>query len=533
MGLIADNDNCQADATRHISRRGMGKMLLKSLAISLIIACSHIATVPAAASHHSQSGSDSVEGELGVVHFENSGAPDAQASFIRGLLLLHSFEYTAARRSFLEAQKQDPHFALAVWGEALTYNHALWNEQDTPAARAALTKLGATSAERVARGATEREREYLGAVEKLYGAGDKLVRNRAYSDAMHDLARKFPDDLDARALYSLSLLGLTGLRNHENYMRAAAEAEAVYDVDKRHPGALHYMIHAYDDPIHAPLGLRAARLYAQVAPAAPHAVHMTSHIYFALGMWDEAIEANDASVRVARAQGDPNYHALLWLEYADLQKDKREQAAAAVRSVASDVADHPTKDSRLRLALARAIWLVETRGAIGVDAELPDDGAGIQSISYFSVHDYARGITAAEAGEFATARGALQLLRQRIQSARPRPANENAAWFDAMTPNELEESRILAEALEGTIAFHQGHHAQGIAQVRKAASTSTHIEFEYGPPWAAKPLDELLGELMLKDGRRQEAISAFQRVLTDYPNRRLAVEGLASANKLP
>jgi tetratricopeptide (TPR) repeat protein len=236
---------------------------------------------------------------------------------------------------------------------------------------------------------------------------------------------------------------------------------------------------------------------------------------------------------VARAQGDPNYHALLWLEYADLQEDKREQAAAAVRSVASDVADHPTKDSRLRLALARAIWLVETRGAIGVDAELPDDGAGIQSISYFSVHDYARGITAAEAGAFATARGALQMLRQRIQSARPRPANENAAWFDAMTPNELEESRILAEALEGTIAFYKGHHAQGIAQVRKAASTSTHIEFEYGPPWAAKPLDELLGQLMLKDGRRQEAISAFQRVLADYPNRRLAVEGLASANKLP
>ena len=338
---------------------------------------------------------------------------------------------------------------------------------------------------------------------------------------MHDLSRRFPDDLDARALYALSLLGLTPLRNHANYMLAAAEAEAVYDIDKHHPGALHYMIHAYDDPVHAPLGLRAARLYAQVAPAAPHAVHMTSHIFFALGLWDDAIQANDTSLRVARAQGNRNYHSLLWLEYAYLQKDQQEPAAALVRSVASDVAAQPSKDNRLRLALARAIWTVETHGADGVGAELADDGTGIETIGYFSVHDYARGITAAKSGDLPAARAALRLLRLRYEAAKPRLPGENADWYDAMTPNEVSQSRILANALAGVIEFYRGRHAAGLAQVRKAVAAASHFEFEFGPPWAAKPLEELLGELLLRDGQRNEAIAAFQTVLAVYPNRRL------------
>ena len=481
--------------------------------------------------HHSEL--HFVQGQLGVVHFANSGSRRAQPAFLRGLLLLHSFEYSAARGEFQKAENLDPSFAMAVWGEALTYNHTLWHEQDTAAARTAMAKLGSTPEERIARGHTPRERDYLASLEKLYGPGDKAERDAAYSAALGDLSRRYPKDLDARALYSLSLLGLSPKRDVRIYMRAAAEAEAVYEVEKRHPGALHYLIHAYDDPEHAPLGLRAARRYAQVAPAASHAQHMTSHIFFALGLWDDAIAANEASVRVAQSQGEHAYHSLLWLEYAYLQKDQRAAAESLVRSVTHDVASGPTKENRLRAAFSRATWLVETRGAPGADASETVDSSGITSIGYFAVHDFARGLVAAGGNDTAGARTALAQLTVRINAARVVPVGENRNWFDALTENDLAQARALATALDGAIEFAEGQHAAGIVQVREAIAATAQMEFEYGPPWSAKPFEELLGELLLADGQKAEAAAAFERVLVMYPNRRLAVEGLAAAKAAP
>ncbi len=495
-----------------------------------LIACTLLATLTLPAlGHEANSAKDTVSGELGAVHFANSGAPAAQKPFLRGLALLHSFEYRAARSSFQEARKIDPRFAMASWGVALTYNHSLWNEQDTAAARDALAQLGATPEERIAKGQTVRERDYLASVEKLYGPGEKGERNAAYCAALHDLSRKYPDDLDARALYSLSLLGLSPVRNHATYMLAAAEAEAVYDVDKHHPGGLHYMIHAYDDPVHAPLGLRAARLYSKVAPAASHAQHMTAHIFFALGLWDDAITANETALRISHAEGSRNYHSLLWLEYAYLQEDKSEPAAELVRSVANDVAAGATKENRLRLAYARAAWLVETRGAAGTDAADPVDSSGVTSIGYFAVHDFARGIVAAQAGNLAGARAALQMLRARCEAAHIQPPGENPAWYDAMTDGELAESRTLITALEGAISFYSGNTAAGLEQLHSAINAAAKFEFEYGPPWSAKPLEELLGEMLLVEHRNAEAAAAFRSTLDTFPNRRLATMGLANA----
>jgi hypothetical protein len=470
--------------------------------------------------------SPSVQGALGVVHFENSGARRAQPAFIRGLLLLHSFEYPAARREFQKAQELDPSFAMAVWGEALTYNHTLWNEQDTTAARAALAKLGATPEEQIARAKTAREREYLRSVTLLYGPGEKTERDAAYSAALGDLSKRYPKDLDARSLYALSLLGLSPKRDIRTYMRAAAEVEAVYEIDRNHPGALHYLIHAYDDPVHAPLGLRAARLYAKVAPAASHAQHMTSHIFFALGLWDDAIAANEASVRVAAEQGEHAYHSLLWLEYAYLQEDKRAAAEALVQSLTHDVATGPTLENRLRAAYIRATWLVETRGAPDPDAMQVLDSSGITSIGYFAVHDFARGLASINHSDTQAARAALKQLHARIDAAHIVPAGEN--WFSALSESDLAQARALATALEGAIVFADGQHAAGIAKVKQAISATALMEFEYGPPWSAKPFDELLGELLLADGQQAEAAAAFQRVLVTYPNRRLSVEGLAA-----
>ncbi len=220
-----------------------------------------------------------IAGSLGETNFPNSGSVAAQPDFMRGLLLLHSFEFDAARESFRAAQAKDPGFVMAYWGEALSHNMPIWGEQDLEAARAVLQRLGPTREVRMSKAATERERGYLASVEALYDDGTKVERDASFNRALGELARKFPEDLDARSFYALSWLGLSGsTRDTANYMRAAAEAEAVYELNPRHPGALHYLVHAYDDPVHAPLGLRAARRYGKVAPAAAHAQHMPSHI---------------------------------------------------------------------------------------------------------------------------------------------------------------------------------------------------------------------------------------------------------------
>src|SRR5579864_5078489 len=171
-------------------------------AIAVVFAMATVLPVAARDSgpEHHPTEHSSVPGDLGHVDFATSGAPQAQPAFLRGLLLLHSFEYLAARREFQKAEELDASFAMAVWGEALTYNHTLWNEQDTAAARAALAKLGSTPEERIARGPTARERDYLATLEKLYGPGEKAERDAAYSAALGDLSRRYPEDLDARAL---------------------------------------------------------------------------------------------------------------------------------------------------------------------------------------------------------------------------------------------------------------------------------------------------------------------------------------------
>ena len=277
----------------------------------------------------------SAQTDVGEVSFANSGAPAAQEPFLRGLALLHDFEYSDAAAEFKRAQAIDPGFALAYWGEAMTYNHPVWMQQDPAAARAALARLGATPEARLAKARTERERDYLRAVEILYGSGAKEERDFRYADAMAALHQRYPDDVDATAFYALALLGTAHQgRDFAIYMRSAALLEEVFPTHQHHPGVLHYLIHSYDDPIHAPLGMRAARLYGNVAPNAGHALHMTSHIFVALGLWDDVIAANERAMRVVdrqrAAHGQPPKtcgHYPTWLHYALLQERRFDEAA--------------------------------------------------------------------------------------------------------------------------------------------------------------------------------------------------------------
>lgn len=489
-----------------------------------------IACVTLAAAHERAAPGATATGELGETTFPNSGAAAAQPDFLRGLLLLHSFEFDAAREAFHAASDKDRRFVMAYWGEALSYNMPLWGEQDLEAARAVLARLAPTRKERLAKAPTDRERGYLAAVEALYGDGDKHERDANYNAALAELSRQYPEDLDARSFYALSWLGLTGAtRDTANYIRAAAEAEAVYELNPRHPGALHYLIHAYDDPLHAPLGLRAARRYGKAAPAAAHAQHMPSHIFFALGMWDDAIEANVASLATARSHGQGGYHALEWLAYAYLQEGRQAEAAELMRSVEDDVAGNPTPANRSSLAFLRAMWLAETGGAAAANAWPDVSDAGIAAIYAFSAHDFARGVVAARGGDLDAAARYLQQMRARIEAGRERVAGVVASRYDTVTPEEIDQGEVLSAALAGALRFARGEQDAGIADVRDAIATADTLAFEYGPPWSAKPLDELLGDLLLAGGKPNEAAVAYDKALAVQPGRRLSLEGLTAA----
>src|SRR5712671_7399435 len=214
--------------------------------------------------------------ELGTINFPTSAKPPAQAPFLVGVKALYNFEFDIAAEAFREAQKADPAFALAYWGEAMSYNHPLWAQQDLPAARKVLERLAPTAAARAAKAPAGKERELMESAEVLFGTGDKLTRDIAYADTLKSMHAKYPADDEIAILYSLALLGTgrPGVSNSRNAMQAAAIAQDIFQRNPKHPGAAHYIIHSFDDPDHAILSLPAARAYSKIAPSAAHALRM-------------------------------------------------------------------------------------------------------------------------------------------------------------------------------------------------------------------------------------------------------------------
>ena len=485
---------------------------------------------PAAAQHNGPEAA--APATVGEVAFANSGAPQAQAPFLRGLALLHNFEYPSARAAFQEAQKADPGFAMAYWGEAMTHNHAIWMEQDAEAARAALAKLAPTRDARLARAKTPRERAYLDAVETLYGDGSKEARDFAYAARMKALHEADPGDVDARAFYALALLGTAHKgRDYGIYMKAAGLLEDVFAQHQRHPGVLHYLIHSYDDPVHAPLGLRAARLYGKVAPDAGHALHMTSHIFIGLGMWDEVERANVEAVAAVNgqrvAEGKPAIlcgHYNQWLIYSRMQKGdpqaERDFAGCrdfAVREIASPeaLARGERWSAGLSLADLAVRRLVDT-GRWDPPPAMPESRypASRFTLAY---------------GELLAARGDLA----RLKAARTSLIAAHKAL--AATRGSGEEHALLlgrekvilaqAEALEKLEA---GDREGGIAALAAAAEAEAAMPVDFGPPLVEKPSRELLAEELAKAGRKADAAAAYEKALLATPGRRLAAEGLAA-----
>jgi proline-specific peptidase len=454
---------------------------------------------------------------LGVVHFPNSAGPAAQPAFLNGVRLLHSFEYGSAAEAFREAQRMDRSFALAYWGEALTHFHLLWEEEDLPAARAVLQRLAPSPAARRASAPSERERLYLDAVERLAGEGSKPARLRAYADAMGRLAQRHPDDLEARALYALAILGTQdGSRDVPTYMRAAAVAEEVFAEQPRHPGAAHYLIHAYDDPAHAPLGLRAARVYADLAPDAPHALHMPAHIFLALGDWDRVIALNRASAEAARAGmaaggGDglgARNHALYWLSYALAQLDRFDEARQVVAFLENDAQSSGNGGTRWHATAARAALLV--------DLDTPDP-------------ETIRAAVAVESGSGAAVASYLAATLAARQQGSPELTERLPVA--SISPNASPAVRVMELERLAIALMDSGTLDSTITLLERAAEIEDEMPIQFGPPVVVKPAHELLGEVLLRAGRVERAADEFRRALERTPNRRRARQGLEAAER--
>jgi hypothetical protein len=277
---------------------------------------------------------------LGTIVFPNSGNRAAQTPFLRGVALLHSFEYRSAASAFREAQAADPALALAYWGEALTYSHVLWRTEDLPASHAVLQRLAPTPKERLAKARTARERSFGAAVEAFFMDGPLAQRVRAYADSMRKHAVADPNDHEAAAFaaHALMLRGYQtgGAERDALFGDAVGLAQRVALRNPDHPGATHYLIHLYDSPGMAAQGLSFARAYDKIAPDAEHALHMPSHIYLQLGLWDDVARSNERAWAASRAgttnAGLLDWHAYAWLHYAYLQQGRWTAARALIDS---------------------------------------------------------------------------------------------------------------------------------------------------------------------------------------------------------
>ncbi len=451
---------------------------------------------------------------LGAIAFPNSGAADAQRPFLEGVLLLHSFEFDDAARAFRRAQEVDPGFALAYWGEAMTYNHPLWREQDREAALETLARGRAAGAEP----ATEREARWLATLDELYGEGTKAERDRRYMAAMRRLQDDFPDDHEARAFHALAILGSTdGVRDFGTYMRAAATAQPVFDANPRHPGAAHYIIHSFDDPVHAPLGLPAARAYSGIAPDAAHAQHMTSHIFVALGMWQDVVDANVRARDVQNArraelgQGPaPCGHYTSWLHYGWLMQGRPDAATAGFERCAERIRAGGNAGERGYFTDMRARQILDLEDWRAAEEWTADFSAWPERQAEL---DFVTALAAFRRGE--PARG------EAVMADMARTLGPREGW----SPRQ----EIAYRELEALRALAAGEGAAAVETLRGAAELEASLPFQFGPPASLKPPHELLGEVLLETGRPAEAVEAFREALAFTPRRTLSLVGLSAA----
>jgi hypothetical protein len=469
--------------------------------------------------------------QLGTVHFPVSCAASVQKPFARGVALLHSFWYEEAEKEFLNIAHTDPRCAMAHWGVAMSLWHELWNEPDANVIKRGLAE--ANSADKIASvaqlgPATPREKAYIAAIVAFYSDSEKLdhaARAKAYSDAMKKVYESYPDDHEAATFYALSLLASEPENDatFANRKQAAAILEKLFATEPDHPGVAHYLIHAYDKPQLAELGIPAARRYAQVAPAAPHALHMPSHIFARVGLWQDDIQSNLASVAATRktaAMGmggeGHQFHAMNFLFYAYLQSGREADARALMAEVKAMPEMHDMYgvgfDPHLTTeAHFAALYPLEMRDWAAAAALTP---VNIPNTAEDSFGYWAKAIGSAHLHQPEEVRkdvAAIEVIHQKFVSQKKKE-------FAEATDRDLKQAQAW-------LAFADGKYDDAVATLRSMADK----EDAMGEEPQDIPTREMIADMLLEAKRPQQALVEYQTDLKFNPNRFNGLYGAARA----
>lgn len=513
-------------------------MRLRSALVG-ILAVAALARTAAVGQEHEHQHDHAVPEKLGTVSFPITCREEVRAPFSRGVALLHSFGYELAAAAFDEIAARDPACAMAHWGRAMSRYHQIWSPPTADE-----FAVGAEAARKAAQleAGSEREKALIGAIGAFYlepAARPHLERVEAYEAAMAGVAARFPDDDEIAVLRALSLLSVAYNsppdKTYALQKRAAAILNGVLPRHPDHPGVAHYVIHSLDYPELAPLALDAARAYAKIAPSAPHALHMPSHIFTRLGLWPESIDSNLASSAAARdqvARRDPDatsyndLHALDYLAYAHLQRADDASARAVVeRAGAVEKVDTAEQAAAYALAAIPARYALERRAwseAAAIEPRPASFPWGKFPQAEAIVH-FARTIGAARGGDLEAARAAYARLAA-IQAALAAGYAKGFDW-----PTQVEIQRLAAE---GWLRAAEGKADDAERLLRAAADLEDRTDKHPVTPGSVLPAREQLADLLLERGNAAEALAEYERSLTTAPARYATYAGaLAAAEK--
>ena len=477
---------------------------------------------------------------LGKLTFESSCTPSAHAKLVEGLSWLHSFEYGPAARSFGEAATADPKCGIAYWGVAMSYFHPLWvppTPDELAKANEALAKA------KSAMPGTQREREYLAAIETFYqdaATVDHKSRVLAYTAAMGQLHKHYPTDNEASVFYALALVATGTLDNDPGFSRekeAGAILNAVLKQEPDHPGVAHYLIHTFDYPPLADLALPAAHRYAGLAPDSAHAQHMPSHIFTRLGLWEESIQSNSRAEAAARAyaqqanmpgEWEQRLHAMDYLAYAYLQQGRdadAERVLDALKAIRS--ADPPSPISAYAVtAIPARLVLERHRWAEAAKLALPPNVAVLKALSNHKWAEsnvlFANALGAARRGDTLLARQSLQKLADLEQGLVIKPGDYD--WR-----KQISIQRQIADAWA---TFAEGRKDDALRMMRAAADLDDATEKHPVTPGSVLPAREQLGEMLIEAKQPAAALVEFEASLKRAPKRLNGLYGAAHAAKL-
>jgi tetratricopeptide (TPR) repeat protein len=505
----------------------------KVLRVILVTALISVRAASAQEPHQHQH--DATE-KLGQVSFPISCPPAAQQKFNRALALLHSFQYVEAELAFTEITASDPDCAMAWWGAAMSLYHPLW----APPTPAELQKgREALGRARTANAKTQRERDYIAALDTFYKDAGKLdhwERARAYAASMEGVSRRYPQDQEAAIFYALALNGTAPAddMNLDNRTKAAQILYRVWPREPDHPGIAHYLIHSYDYPSLARLALPAARRYARIAPSSPHALHMPSHIFTRLGMWPDSVQSNLASAAAAKqevakvqlgAASKDQLHAMDYLMYAYLQGAQDDQAKSILdEALAYGEADQPVFQVAFAWAAIPARFALERRRwKEAASLTLHPTKFPWERYRYAEANIYfARAVGTARSGEAAVARQEIEKLAS-IQTA----LSGSKTGYDW-----AKQVQIQHHAAAAWLAHAEGKAGEAAALMRAAAELEDSTDKHPVTPGPILPAREMLGDLLLELKQPAQALKEYEAVLQTAPNRFNSLYGAAQAAEL-